>query len=253
MPEKKHPVVSVITPVYNSENFVSDAIKSVLEQNFTDWEMIIVDDCSTDNSVEVCMGFAGQDSRIRVMELDKHSGPAVARNAAIRVAAGRYIAFLDSDDFWHRNKLDLQLELFKRTGAPLAYSAYEKIDEKKRNKNRIISVPESIDYYGLLNATVIATVTAVYDTARVGKVMMPDILKRQDYALWLKILRIGGKAYAVSKPLACLRKRSGSVSSNKLSAMRYTWMVYRRIEKLSVGRSIYHFFNYAVRALIKNL
>jgi teichuronic acid biosynthesis glycosyltransferase TuaG len=251
--KEEHPDVSVITPVHDSEKFISDAITSVLEQRFADWEMILVDDCSTDHSVEVCMGFAGQDRRIRVIKLDRHSGPAAARNTAIRAASGRYIAFLDSDDFWHRNKLDLQLELFKQTGCALVYSAYKIKDEKRRNKHKIILVPESIDYYGLLNATVIATVTAVYDTARVGKVMMPDILKRQDYALWLKILRNGGKAYAVNKPLACLRKRSGSVSSNKLSAMRYTWMVYRRIEKLSVGHSLYHFFNYAVRAFIKNL
>jgi len=253
MKEEKHPAVSVIMPLYNSEGFVSDAIRSVLEQRFSDWEMIIVDDGSTDSSVAICRGFADQDRRIRVIKLDRHSGPASARNTAIRIAAGRYIAFLDSDDFWHRNKLDLQLELFKQTGGALVYSAYERIDEKRRNKHKIISVPESIDYHGLLNATVIATVTAVYDTARVGKVMMPDIFKRQDYALWLKILRNGGKAYAVNEPLACLRKRAGSVSSNKLSAMRYTWMVYRQMEKLSLGRSAYHFANYAVRALIKNL
>lgn len=251
--KEKHPDVSVITPVHDSEKFISDAITSVLEQKFTDWEMILADDCSTDHSLEICRRFAARDSRIRVVELDRHSGPAGARNTAIRAASGRYIAFLDSDDFWHPDKLDLQLDLFKRTEAPLVYSAYEIIDERNLNKHKIISVPSSIDYYGLLNATVIATVTAVYDTARVGKVMMPDILKRQDYALWLKILRKGGKACAVTRPLAWLRKRQGSVSSNKLSAMRYTWMVYRGLENLSFLRSVYHFSNYAARAFIKNL
>jgi teichuronic acid biosynthesis glycosyltransferase TuaG len=250
---RRQPTVSVITPVYNSESFVSDAVQSVLEQEFADWEMIIVDDCSTDNSVEICRRFARKDNRIRVIELDRHSGPAAARNRALKDAAARYIAFLDSDDSWYRNKLELQLALFERTGAPLVYSSYEIMDERRRDKRKVIAVPESIDYAGLLNATVIATVTAVYDTARVGKVFMPDILKRQDFALWLKILRKGGKAHAVTMPLACLRKRPGSVSSNKLSAMRYTWLVYRDIEKLSLGRSAYHFFNYAVRALIKNM
>ncbi len=244
---------SVVMPAYNSEEYVGRAVESVLEQSCPDWELLAVDDCSCDRTREILRGYAAGDARIRVFEREINGGPAKARNLAIEQASGRFIAFLDSDDFWYEKKLEKQLLLFEETGAPLVYSAYERMDEKRPHKRRMIHVPSSIDYGGLLNATVIATLTAVYDTARVGKVMMPDIAKRQDYGLWLKILKRGGRACGLAEPLACLRKRSGSLSSNKVSAIWYTWRVYREIEKFSFGRSAYHFCNYAVRALVKNI
>ena len=184
-------LVSIITPTYNSSKFIRDAIESVLMQSYQNWEMLIVDDASSDDTCEIINGFVLSDERIKLMRRSENGGAAVSRNAAISVANGRYIAFLDSDDVWREEKLERQLELFQKTNASLVYSGYEKIDESGNKQGRVVTVPESIDYAGLLNATVIATVTAIYDTNRVGRVLMPNIRKRQYYALWLKILRLG--------------------------------------------------------------
>lgn len=247
------PLFSIIVPVYNSGSLAAEAVHSVLEQTIDDWELLLVDDCSTDGTFGLLDPYVKRDSRIKTFRTAVNEGPARARNLAIEKASGRYMAFLDSDDLWRPEKLEAQLALLEQTRAPLVYSAYEILDPRRRRTKRVVPVPESIDYRRLLNATVIATVTAVYDTAPAGKIFMPDILKRQDYALWLRILRPGGTARAVTRPLAFLRKRPGSVSSNKLSAVRYTWRVYREMENLSMPKSLYHFVNYCVRAFAKTL
>lgn len=244
-------LVSIITPTFNSGEFIGEAIESVQRQTYGYWEMLIVDDASWDETCKIVERFAESDDRIKFARLTENSGPAIARNVAIKKASGRFIAFLDSDDVWREEKLEHQLALFKKTNAPLVYSMYEKIDQYGHKQGRIVTVPERIDYAGLLNATVIATVTAIYDTDCVGRVLMPDIRKRQDYALWLKILRMGGEAHAVMEPLAYLRKRPGSVSSNKASAAKYVWRVYRDMEKLSIPASLFHFCHYAFRAFLK--
>lgn len=245
-------LVSIVTPTFNSDEFIRDAIVSVQRQTYQNWEMLVVDDASSDDTCKIVNEFVKSDERIKLMRQSVNGGAAIARNVAINVANGRFIAFLDSDDIWREKKLECQLALFKKTNAPLVYSGYEKIDQYGNRQGRIVTVPERIDYAGLLNATVIATVTAIYDTECVGRVLMPDIRKRQDYALWLKILRLGGEACAVMEPLAYLRKRPGSVSSNKISAAKYVWKVYRDMEKLSISSSLFHFSHYAYRAFLKS-
>jgi len=246
-------LVSIITPTFNSGKFIREAIESVLRQTYENWEMLIVDDASSDDTCKIVNEYIALDDRIKLSEMSNNSGAAVARNAAINVANGRFIAFLDSDDVWREEKLERQLKLFQKENVSLVYSCYEKIDEYGNRQGRVVTVPERIDYDGLLNATVIATVTAIYDTHRVGRVLMPNIRRRQDYALWLKILRPGGQAVAVMEPLAYLRKRSGSVSSNKLTGLKSMWQVYRHIENLSVTSSLFHFTQYAYRAVFKSL
>lgn len=245
------PLFSIVMPTYNSELYVEEAVDSVLAQTVHEWELLIVDDCSSDRTMEILRRYEARDSRIRIFQKNENGGPARARNVAIEASRGRYIAFLDSDDAWRADKLKRQLSLFERTGAALVYSGYEKMDQYGGRDNRVVVVPERVDYKGLLKATVIATATAVYDTERVGRVRMPDIRKRQDFALWLKILRMGGEARAVMEPLAFLRKRPGSVSSNKVSAAAYVWRVYREVEGMSVVASLYHFGQYAYRAFLK--
>jgi len=245
-------LVSVITPAFNSAKYIGEAIASVQRQTYCDWEMIIVDDASTDNTCSIVNKFSENDDRITLIRQSVNGGPAKARNKALNHARGRYIAFLDSDDYWRPDKLEKQIDVFREKRCPLVYSAYEKVDENGNRQGRFVSVPSHIDYSGLLNATVIATVTAIYDTESVGRILMPDIRMRQDYALWLKILRMGGVAHAVTEPLAYLRKRSGSVSSNKITAAMYVWRVYRDHEMLSIYKSMYHFINYAVRAFQKS-
>ena len=245
------PVFSIVMPTHNSQEFVLAAIDSVVRQEFTSWELLVVDDASHDETPDLLRELGLRDSRIRVFFRKTNGGPAKTRNLAISAAAGRYIAFLDSDDMWREDKLARQLELFQRTGTPLAFSAYEKVDQFGEPVGRVVTVPEAVSYRQLLGATVIATCTAAYDTAQVGKVLMPDILKRQDFGLWLRLLRDGGVARAVNEPLALLRKRPGSVSSNKVSAAYYVWRVYRELEELSMAKSAFYFTKYAYHALLK--
>jgi len=243
--------VSIITPTYNSSKYVSEAIASVLAQSYEAWEMIIVDDCSSDDTYDIVQRYACQDGRIRAFRMPRNSGPAATRNLAIDKARGRYIAFLDSDDMWASDKLEKQLTFMQRKGAALTYTAYEKMTESGDTCGRIVHVPDQTDYRGLLSASVIGCLTVIYDTDMTGKVFMPDLPKRQDHGLWLKILRTGHVAYGLNEPLAYLRIRKGSISSNKVAAAAYVWKLYREVEGLSFFETAYHFINYATRALLK--
>lgn len=247
------PLFSIIMPTYNSTEFVQKAVQSVVEQTFEDWELFIVDDCSTDGTLDIVRRIASDNSKIVVEQSKTNMGPAMARNRGIELSRGRYIAFIDSDDLWRVDKLEKQYALFLQTRTPLAFSAYEKIDEAGNSIGRIVRVPDSITYRELLGATVIATVTAAYDSEMLGKVFMPNFRKRQDFGLWLKILRGGGVAQSLDESLAYLRKRPGSVSSNKVLAAWYVWRVYRELECLSVADSAYNFSKYAYRAFFKSL
>ncbi len=247
------PLFSVISPVYNSARFLAEAVASVQAQTLDDWELVLVDDASQDGSLELAEQLAARDQRIRVLPLQENVGPAKARNTAIAEARGRYLAFLDSDDIWCPEKLERQLSLLKLSGASLVYSAYEKVNETGARSGRVVQVPSRVSYQDLLRATVIATVTAVVDIERTGPIRMPDIRKRQDYAFWLYLLRNHGMAYGVQYPLAYLRKRPGSLSSNKLSATWYTWRVYREFEHLHIPASLYYLGHYGLRALRKSL
>lgn len=243
--------VSIITPLYNSERFISKTIVSVQSQTFRDWEMIIVDDCSVDDSYSKAMKFADNDPRIKVLKLEKNSGPAVARNAAIRISVGKYIAFLDSDDYWFSTKLTDQLSYMEKTGALLSYTAYEVVAENG-GYVRSVGVPDSVTYSELLKTCVIGCLTAVYNAEALGKIYMPLIRKRQDFGLWLRILKTGVTAYGINKPLAQYTLRNVSVSSNKTSAAKYTWKLFREVERLNFFKALYFFAHYAVRGLMRH-
>lgn len=235
--------VSIIMPLYNSEIFLPLAIKSVINQTYKNWELLIIDDKSTDNSLQIAKEYTERDCRIKVIELQNNSGPAIARNTGIQVAKGKYIAFLDSDDMWMPEKLELQIKFMNERNASFSYTAYKKIDEDGENRG-IVSVPESITYNKLLNTNIIGCLTAVYNAEKLGKVYMPNIIKRQDYALWLKILKNEGQAFGLNVPLAVYRVRKNSVSSNKFRAAVYQWKIYREIEEINLLKSLYHFINY---------
>jgi glycosyltransferase involved in cell wall biosynthesis len=242
--------VSIITPVHNASRYIGESIESVLGQSFSDWEMIIVDDCSTDNSVNIIQSFSDNDSRINLIQLSENSGAAVARNAAIGAAQGRYIAFLDSDDIWMPHKLATQLAFMQSNNYPFVYSAYGKIDEEGRVIGHI-GVPDKVSYSDLLKTCSIGCLTAIYDTAYFGKVTMPLIRKRQDFGLWLKLLKEVDFAYGIKDTLGQYRVRSNSISSNKASTVTYTWRLYREIEKLSVIKASYYFLHYAMRGVLR--
>lgn len=242
------PLVSIVTPAYNSAAYILETIQSVKQQTLTSWEQIIVDDCSTDQTVDIVRETAKDDTRIKLVELAENSGAAVARNEAIKIARGRYIAFLDSDDLWLPEKLEKQIRFMEARNIALSYSSYGIIDENGMEIGKY-SAEETLTYSDLLKKNRIGCLTAIYDTCACGKVEMPLIRKRQDLGLWLKILRKVPRAYGIEDKLANYRKRPDSISANKFSAARYTWSLYRDVEKLNILSAMYFFGHYAFNGL----
>jgi len=242
-------LVSVITPVHNSYELVEETIKSVLNQTFTDWELILIDDKSSDNGLDILAKYVKQDSRIRLLKNSENKGAAITRNRGIEAAKGRFIAFLDSDDIWAPEKLETQLQFMTENNYPFTFTAYRKL---KTNKIvGIQEVPEKVTHRDLLKTCSIGCLTAIYDTLQVGKVYMPNISRRQDFALWLKLLKMVPYAYGLNIPLATYRIRTDSISGNKLKAAQYQWRVYREFEQLNFVQASYYFIHYAFFGVLK--
>ncbi|WP_404445575.1 glycosyltransferase family 2 protein [Sutcliffiella horikoshii] len=246
-------LVSVITPSYNAEKFISATIESVRTQTYTNWEMIIVDDCSKDTTREILKEYGELDPRIKPIFLEENSGAAVARNTALKAAKGDYVAFLDSDDLWVPYKLEKQLAFMQKNDYAFTFTAYNLMDENGKPLDKVIDVPKQIDYKGLLKNTIIGCLTVMIDTRKVEPLQMPLIRTRQDFALWLKVLRQGHIAYGMQEPLANYRIVEGSISSNKLKTAKRNWYVYRKIEKLSLPYASWCFVNYAFYAIKKRV
>ncbi|AKN68746.1 glycosyl transferase [Streptomyces sp. PBH53] len=239
------PLVSVVMPVHNSAATLGPSVRSVLAQTHTDLELLITDDASSDDSMDLLKELARQDERVMPEAAAQQVGAARARNQAIARARGDYIAFLDSDDMWLPTKLEKQLSFAATAGTPLTFTSYYKVDALYAGEaadfvpnGRVVWAPECVDYSAMLVHDHIGALTAMYDRRVVGAKLMPDMPKRQDYALWLSITRNGTPARALREPLAVYRaQRAGSLSSNKLSLVPYNWNLYRRHEQLSVFRS----------------
>lgn len=248
-------LVSIITPCYNSASFISFTIESVLSQTYQNWEMIIVDDCSTDTSAQIILNYQEKDNRIKYIKTATPSGsPTIPRNIGIKEAKGKYIAFLDSDDLWLPHKLAEQIKLFAISDNKVAiiFSYYEKISENGVRNNRVIKSPSKVTYQSLLNGNVIGCLTAIYDQEKVGKIYM-KLMPHEDYILWLNILKKGYLASNTNTITALYRLRKGSVSANKIKTLKWQWNIYRKEEKLNLFSSIYHFINYSFKAFIKAL
>ncbi|MGY5393441.1 glycosyltransferase family 2 protein [Acinetobacter sp. NigerLNRRAM0016] len=243
--------VSIITPSYNSAEFIEKTINSVLLQTYTNWEMLIIDDCSTDDSIGLIQSYIDKDARIKLIQLQKNSGAAVARNKGIQNAQGRFIAFLDSDDSWCYDKLEKQVHFMLENGYAFTYTAYHKVNELGENIGNMY-IPDKVNYHQLLKTCIIGCLTAMYDVHKLGKMDFPLIRKRQDFALWLKILRYEPFAYGLQEDLASYTVRSDSISANKFKAAQYNWYLYRKIENLSLFLSSYYFLHYAVRGVLRN-
>lgn len=243
-------LVSIITPSYNSSEFISNTINSVLSQTFQNWELIIIDDCSQDNSIQVITKWCETDNRIQLIQLTENSGAAVARNKGIEVAGGRYIAFLDSDDIWLPNKLEKQLKFMQDNQYSFTFTAYNKVDSKGRSLGEL-GVPQRIKYEDLLKKCEIGCLTAMYDTKKLGKVYMPLIRKRQDLGLWLKLLKQTEYAFGLNQVLASYTVRNDSISSDKRKAAIYTWKLYREVEALPLYKAAYYFSHYAVNGVLR--
>jgi len=243
-------LVSIITPSYKSEKFIAQTIESVLVQTYENWEMIIVDDKSPDNSNKIIREYINKDHRIKLIELENNGGPAIARNKAIKEAQGRYIAFLDADDLWMPEKLEKQIQFMDKNNLSFIYSGYNLIDEENNDLGVFIPRKE-LTYRDILKTNDIGCLTAIYDKKKLGKVFMPNILKRQDYGTWLKILKEIENTKGIIEPLATYRILKNSVSSNKLKSALYQWKIYREVEHINLIKSIYYFVSYTYYGLKK--
>lgn len=229
-------LVSIITPSYNSSQFIGETITSILSQTYQHWELLITDDCSKDNSVEVIKKYAQQDSRIKLLELHKNSGAGVARNNSIKYANGRFIAFCDSDDRWTPTKLAEQLSFMVNGGYSFTMTSYHCCDEKNIKLNDV-TCPKKVSLIDILIDDEIGCLTAIYDAKRIGKFYMPTIRKRQDWCLWIDIIRKSGPAYGIQRPLAIYRKRNSSLSSNKINLLKYNYRVYHEFLEYNTIKS----------------
>jgi glycosyltransferase involved in cell wall biosynthesis len=243
--------VSIITPVYNSAKYIGECINSVLAQSYGNFEMILVDDGSTDNSEEIIKEFQKSDDRLILIRLKENSGPAIARNTGIKKASGRYMTFLDGDDVWFPNMLEKSINTLKERNCSFVFSSYKSCDENLEPLLSDFIVPGKAAYRDILKSNSISCLTAFIDIGKLGKKYMPNIRKRQDYGLWLAYLKEIDHAVGIKEPLAIYRIRRNSLSRNKFSAMKYQWQVYTKLEKLDFLKSVYYLSHWGVRGLMK--
>lgn len=244
-------LVSIITPTYNCGRFIGETIESVLEQSYNNWEMIIVDDCSTDNTEDVVERYSNKEKKIKYYKLRENSGAAVARTTAMNLAKGNYMAFLDSDDLWKSNKLEKQLGYMKQNGYAFTCTAYLQIYEDGKSLNKVIKTIPKTDYNRLLLDCPVGNSTVMYDVNKMGKFQVPSIRKRNDDALWLQMLKKEEYIYGIDDVLMEYRVRQNSISSNKMQLIKYHWKLYREIEHIGILRSIFHIGYWCVIKLLK--
>lgn len=242
--------VSIITPAYNASKYIDQTIKSVISQTYKDWELLIVDDLSTDNTCEIVERESAKDNRIRLIRHDHNQGPAQARNSALRHASGRWIAFLDSDDLWLPTKLETQLAFHLSKKSQISFTEYRRISADNMSTGQLIKVPEILTYTDLLSNTAIATSTVLIDRNLTGTFEMKQIYY-DDFGCWLQLLRPGGFAAGLQEDLMRYRVLGGSVSRNKWRSAKEVWKTYRTVENLNILRSTWHFSHYCLNALVK--
>ena len=244
-------LVSIIMPSYNTGNYIGESIAAVLEQSYTDWELIIVDDCSTDNTEQIVESF--RDERIRYLKNEKNSGAAVSRNKALLEAKGKWIAFLDSDDLWSEDKLEKQIRFMQENEYYFSYTKYSEIDEESKSLNVMVSGPKVITKRGMFRYCWPGCLTVMYDREKIGLIQIEDIKKNNDYAMWLKVIK-KSKCYLLNEDLAKYRKRSGSISNHSYRKLiKWHYKLFRQAEKMGFIRSIYHTIGNLFFGVIKKL
>ncbi|MBR5389108.1 glycosyltransferase family 2 protein [Candidatus Saccharibacteria bacterium] len=245
----KKPIISVVVPVHNAEEFIDETIRSILSQTFQDFELLLVDDKSTDSSVKTIESI--DDKRIKLIKLKENSGAAVARNTGIKRAQGRYICFIDADDLWSKDKLKKQLDFMQKNDCAFSFTSYEFANANGNPNGKVVNVPETITYKQALKNTTIWTSTVMLDMSKLNKeqVYMPNVRRGQDTATWWKILKVVGKAYGLDYVLSIYRRPEHSLSSNKIQALKRTWNLYRNVEKFGIIRSFYYFTLYCINAI----
>lgn len=244
-------LVSIITPTFNSEKFISETINSVQNQTYENWEMIIVDDGSSDKTIEIVKNIVAQDTRIHFYPQVQNVGPAKARNIGIDKVQGKYMTFLDADDIWFPNFIENSIKTIRETNIHFVFSSYKRSNEKLEFVYSDFIVPQKVTYTDILKTNSISCLTAFIDIEALGKKNMPDIFKRQDMGLWLKYLREIPFAYGIKETQAIYRIRENSLSRNKSKLLKYQWQFYREVEKLNFFQSIYYMLQWMYRGFIK--
>ena len=250
-------MISIIVPVYNAGSYILQTIESVVSQSYTDWELLLVNDCSPDDSAKIIRGYLSahpDESRIRLIDLDRNGGAAAARNTGLEASRGRYVAFLDADDLWLPDKLSHEFSFMEREQAAFVFCSYEFGDEEAVPTGKTVHAPDTLVYREALYRTIIFTSTVLFDTEKIGKdrLRMPGIAS-EDTALWWTLLKSGVTARGLDETLVIYRRPPGSLSGNKIEAVRRIWNLYRRIAGLSVPGSAVCLVRWAVRAFLRRV
>lgn len=248
-------LVSIITPVYNAEKHIEETIQSVLAQTYTNWEWNIIDDVSTDSSVEIIKKYAKKDHRIHLFYNEINSGAAISRNKGLEYSKGVYIAYIDTDDLWVPQKLFKQVQFMSKNKIGFSCTGYRFISEDGKDLNRKVEMKPHLNYKEFLMNNLLLTVGIMIDLRLVDKkyCVMKNLRRRQDAATWLQILKSGHLCYGVDEILASYRRTSGSLSSNKIKAIKGIWYLYRKVENLNIFFSFYCFVRYAILAIWKRV
>jgi glycosyltransferase involved in cell wall biosynthesis len=236
------PLVSIITPMYNSEAFISEMIHSVINQTHKNWELLLIDDYSTDKTIEIATSFSNRYSNIKLFTNEINQGAANSRNKGIIESKGDFIAFLDADDLWKSEKLEKQLKVMKDENCDVCFSSYELINEQGKQLNKMVKALPFLTYNKQLKSNYIGNLTGIYKSKTLGKITTANLRKRQDWLLWLEAIKNSGKpAVGIQESLAYYRVRRYSVSSNKLNLLKYNFWVYRKGLRLSAIKSMGYF------------
>lgn len=245
------PLVSIIIPSYNTASYIKYTLDSVSNQSFKNFECLIIDDFSSDNSTEIISEYSKKDSRFKHIILEKNIGVSEVRNLALDLAKGRFIAFLDSDDTWEEKKLEIQIDFMIKNNVLFSYTPYFVIDEKGKKIGSFMP-KETLNYSALLKTCDIGNSTVIYDSSVLGKIQSGKI--RHDYEIWLKILKVT-PAYRTTdcSLLSSIRIRKGSDTYNKFKSAQKQWRIYREVEKINLIKSIYYFIHYVYYGFKKRL
>lgn len=244
-------LVSIITPSFNSAKFIAETIQSVQHQTHQNWEMIIVDDGSFDETEQIVRSIIEKDKRIQFYKLTQNSGPAVARNTGIEKASGKYLTFIDADDIWFPTFIENSITTIDETGIPFVFSSYKRANEQLEFVYSDFIVPNKVSYSDILKSNSISCLTAFVEIQKLGKKYMPLIRKRQDMGLWLNYLKVVPFAHGIQETQAIYRIRENSLSRKKSDLIKYQWQFYRNVEKLNIFQSLYYMSHWMYRGFMK--
>lgn len=252
---KKNSLVSIVTPVFNSERFLRDTIQSVRRQSYSDWELLLIDDASTDSSVAIIKAAQDEDARIKLLQNERNMGAGYSRNKGIKAAKGKYVAFLDADDLWATDKLKNQVNFAEINSHAFTFTAYEFANAKGEPTGRRVSAPARVTYRSMVTNPIAWTSTIMIDIRQVKKdlLYMPAIKRGQDLVAWLNVLNYTGEGYGLNEVLSYYRRSSDSLSANKLKAMRRTWHIYRHELKINQAKSVAYMAAWAFNATRKRV